>query len=553
MGIFMSSDNSHEADAAETKNGSFLMHEPKKGKHLLAVIIAVGVLLSLLVSGIALYVERRYTHTDFEYAAGHFLAAMKTWLPWTSLAVGLLLTGLLSAYARLLLAHNIKTREFDLAQVSAEENLSKEIDERMWVEEALMQNEVQKQAILDGITANIVFLNKDLEILWANKSFTKFAKTPSGKLIGRKCHEFIGDTDKPCPECPAIKAFNGEKAEPLKMQTSEGTILEWHSEPIFDKKGKMIGVVEIGRDITEKAMLQRQLDQAHKMEAIGTLASGIAHEINTPTQYVGDNLRFLQDAFNNINDVVDKYSALLNACEAKTATEFLVEDVKKLIEKVDLDFLREEVPKATNQSLEGIERVTKIVRAMKDFAHPGPEEKALIDLNKAINSTITVARNEWKYVSEVVTEFDPELPAVPCLAGDFNQVILNLIVNASHAIGDVIGDSGTDKGTITISTIVDGDFVEVRVKDTGKGIPEDIAPRIFDPFFTTKEVGKGSGQGLAIAHDVIANKLGGSITFETEVGKGTTFIIRLPLIDSASAETDDSSVSEESAVPELIG
>ena len=173
--------------------------------------------------------------------------------------------------------------------------------------------------------------------------------------------------------------------------------------------------------------------------------------------------------------------------------------------------------------------MTKIVQAMKEFSHPGTEEKVETDLNRAIDTTITVARNEWKYVAEMLTDFDPALPPVPCLPGDFNQVILNLIVNASHAIAAVVGEGSQGKGTITVSTRHEGDWVEIRVRDTGTGIPEAIRSKIFDPFFTTKEVGKGTGQGLAIAHSVIVDKFGGTLTYETTVGKGTTFIIRLPL------------------------
>ena len=171
---------------------------------------------------------------------------------------------------------------------------------------------------------------------------------------------------------------------------------------------------------------------------------------------------------------------------------------------------------------------------MKEFSHPGSAEKAQADINKAIESTVTVARNEWKYVADVEMDFDPELPSVPCILGDFNQVILNMIVNAAHAIAGVIGDGSDGKGKIKISTRRDGDSADIRVSDTGTGIPKEAQSRVFDPFFTTKEVGKGTGQGLAIAHDVIVEKHGGSLTFETEEGKGTTFIVRLPFEASAS-------------------
>ena len=202
----------------------------------------------------------------------------------------------------------------------------------------------------------------------------------------------------------------------------------------------------------------------------------------------------------------------------------------------DLDYVLPEIPKAIQQSLEGVERVATIVRAMKEFSHPGTGQKSAVDLNHAIESTITVARNEWKYVAEVVTHFDPKLPPVPCLAGEFNQVILNLIINATHAIADVVGDGGNAKGTITITTRQDQDWAEIRVQDTGAGIPEKIRNRIFEPFFTTKGVGKGTGQGLAISRSVVVDKHGGTIAFETEIGKGTTFIVRLPISQGPASE-----------------
>ena len=179
-----------------------------------------------------------------------------------------------------------------------------------------------------------------------------------------------------------------------------------------------------------------------------------------------------------------------------------------------------------------------IVSSIKAFSHPGGSEKQPFNLNKAIETTATVARNEWKYVSELVTDLDPSLPLVPCDGGDIFQVLLNMIVNASHAIGEVVGDGSSGKGTITISTRHDGDWAEVRISDTGCGIPADVGLKVFDPFFTTKKVGKGTGQGLAISHNVIVNKHSGRIEFESQPGKGTTFTIRLPISsDDRDAET----------------
>jgi len=289
------------------------------------------------------------------------------------------------------------------------------------------------------------------------------------------------------------------------------------------------GFLILGADITQRKLLEAQLVQAHKLEGIGQLAAGIAHEINTPIQYVGDNTRFLQDSFSDLLGVLEQYDLLLRAAKAGPVDTGLVRRVGESVSKTNVQYLIEEIPKAIQQSLEGIGRVAGIVRSMKEFSHPGSQKKTDIDINRAIENTITVSRNEWKYVADVVTEFDGSLPSVPCLPGEFNQVILNLIVNSAHAIADVVGDSPANKGRILIRTKADGDWVEISVSDTGSGISASIRNKIFSPFFTTKEVGKGTGQGLAISRSVVVDKHGGTIRFESQEGRGTTFIIRLPL------------------------
>ena len=224
-----------------------------------------------------------------------------------------------------------------------------------------------------------------------------------------------------------------------------------------------------------------------------------------------------------MDGLLQKLNELTDKRQSPAVTSFAT-----LLGNTDLGFLREEIPKALEQSADGVQRISGIVRAMKEFSHPS-QEKTPVDLNRAIQSTITVASNEWKYVAEIKTELDPRLPMVECLPGEFNQVILNMIVNAAHAIGDVVGDGGNGKGTITVSTRQRDGWAEVRIADTGAGIPAQIRDRIFDPFFTTKEVGKGTGQGLALAHNVVVKQHGGTISLESEVGKGTCFTIRLPL------------------------
>ncbi|MGA7572924.1 MAG: PAS domain S-box protein [Terriglobales bacterium] len=282
------------------------------------------------------------------------------------------------------------------------------------------------------------------------------------------------------------------------------------------------------RDITERQEAQQQLLQAQKLESIGQLAAGIAHEINTPTQYIGDNIRFLKDAFRDLKGLVGSYDRLLEGAKGNAVSAETVREVVAAVEGADVGYLLEEIPKAIEQSLEGVSRVAALVSAMKDFSHPGTKDKTPVDLNRAIESTITVARNEWKYVADMETDYDASLAPVSCLPGEFNQVILNLIVNAAHAIADVVEKGGSQKGKIRVQTRNCAEWAEIRIQDSGSGIPEKVRSRIFDPFFTTKQIGKGTGQGLAIARSVIVDKHAGSIHFETEEGKGTTFIIRIP-------------------------
>jgi two-component system, NtrC family, sensor kinase len=333
-----------------------------------------------------------------------------------------------------------------------------------------------------------------------------------------------------------------EWSNEIRLLTPSGE-MRWGqmvTSPMFGPNGTLLGYVGTVEDITarktiegERNAIEVQLRHAQKLEAIGQLAAGIAHEINTPTQYIGDNTRFIRDAFGDLSKLIENYEKLFQASRQKGVTPQLIEQVDAARQAAEVDYLLNEVPKALTQSLEGVERVATIVRAMKEFSHPGNSTKTAVDLNHAIESTITVARNEWKYVAEVETDLDRGLPPVPCLAGEFNQVILNLIINATHAISDVVGDGSKGKGTITVSTRRQGDWVEIRIKDTGAGIPEKIRGRIFEPFFTTKGVGKGTGQGLAISRSVVVDKHGGSISFETALGTGTTFIVRLPLTASA--------------------
>jgi len=300
--------------------------------------------------------------------------------------------------------------------------------------------------------------------------------------------------------------------------------------PIFSKENRKVGLIVTGADVTERKCLEEQLRQAHKLEAIGQLAAGIAHEINTPAQYVGDNTRFLKESSEPILGLLSFCRNMQQeAAEKGSVSMESLAEFDRLSEECDFGFLAQEIPHAIDQSLEGLQRVAKIVRAMKDFAHPGSEEKLPVDINRGIEATVTVARAEWKDVADVVLDLAPDLPMVLGLGGELNQVILNVIVNAAHAIGELVKDGSRAKGRITIVTRRAGHCVELRVEDNGAGIPEKIRSRVFDPFFTSKPVGKGTGQGLAVAHAIVVKGHKGQIWFDTKVGQGTTFFIRLPL------------------------
>jgi signal transduction histidine kinase/HAMP domain-containing protein len=291
-------------------------------------------------------------------------------------------------------------------------------------------------------------------------------------------------------------------------------------------------------DITEMRRLGREQAAAQKLESVGRLAAGVAHEINTPVQFVSDNVQFVRTSMTELSTVIRAYRQLQQAVNSGADAGAAARAAADAEKKADLDYILENVPLAVESSIDGLGRIATIVRSMKEFAYPDQAQKTFADINHAIRSTLVIAHNEYKYIADIETHYG-DLPLVQCYLGEINQVVLNLLVNASHAIADVI-DDGSERGKLTVSTRLDGDVVEIAVADTGAGIPEEIRDRIFDPFFTTKEVGKGTGQGLALAHSAIVVKHGGTLRFESECGKGTTFFIRLPVnapeSDAAAAE-----------------
>jgi signal transduction histidine kinase len=308
---------------------------------------------------------------------------------------------------------------------------------------------------------------------------------------------------------------------------------------------------QLKQQMNDRLRMEIELRNAQKLEAVGRLAAGIAHEINTPTQFVNDSIHFVRESMGNLQRLLQRYRDICQALSRGERTVEAVRDLSEAEDEADLPYLLEEIPSALDRASEGLARVATIVRSMKEFAHPGQAEMAEVDLNRAISTTLTIARSEYKYVAELETCFG-DLPPVPCYVGEFNQAILNLVINAAHAVGDVVAKTDA-KGRITVRTEREGDFALVSVSDTGAGIPPEICDHIFDPFFTTKEVGRGTGQGLPIARSVIVDKHRGQITFESEVGKGTTFFIRLPLQhiggakDQSRPGTDDPAQKQEPA------
>ncbi len=411
----------------------------------------------------------------------------------------------------------------------------RDITEQKQMEETLRASEEKFRQIVDSMGLGVTLVGTDLRIIEMNRQMRKWF--PGVDLNhSPTCHASFNDPPaaERCRTCPAVETFQDG-------QMHEGTIVLWRtggartmkviSSPIHDQSGHVVAAIETIEDVTEKLRMESELAQAQKLESVGRLAAGIAHEINTPTQYVGDNLEFLQMACGNLANLAKVVPAVLAATGDSALPPGLLSEARRLLEMANLHYVTEQVPRALEQSIEGVGRIATIVQAMKEFSHPGMAEKTPVDLNQCILSTATVSRNEWKYVADLVLDLEDGLPQVSCFPGDFNQAILNMIVNAAHAIADVVGEGG-EKGTITVSTQQRDAWVEVRIADTGPGIAEEIRGQIFDPFFTTKEVGRGTGQGLAIARHVIVEKHGGSLVVESVAGKGAVFVVRLPLGDS---------------------
>lgn len=394
--------------------------------------------------------------------------------------------------------------------------------------------------ILNTISTGIRVIDRNCIVRKVNRSYCTMTGMKEDELIGSAC--YTGFLDERCQQsdlCTMKQIDTGGRIIQTEVVKTTKSGKKLHclltAAPYREKDGTVVGIVEDFQDISdrvraekEREQMQSQLLHRSKLESVGQLAAGIAHEINTPIQYIGTNIDFFSESFEDISNILATLQNFL-AQEGTAATDPKIKPILEAMDEADWEFLRQEIPTALGQTRDGVNRVSSIVQAMKEFSHPGSKEKAPIDINQVINNTITISKNEWKYVAEMETNFE-DLPLVPCLSEEIGQVFLNIIVNAAHAVGKQQEKTGTkEKGKIIITTSTEGDFAAIRITDSGGGMEEDVKKRVFDPFFTTKEVGKGTGQGLSIAHNVIITKHQGTITIDSEVGKGSTFVIRLPL------------------------
>ncbi|CCG08362.1 PAS domain-containing protein [Pararhodospirillum photometricum] len=422
-------------------------------------------------------------------------------------------------------------------QVSARTaDLKREITVRTRVESALRESRERLKGITDSLFEGVVVVDAQGQVVFANPSARQFLEC--GEIEGHPLDSVLQVRSPLGPLPFALSPFHTVLSEGTTVrdddavfQVSENKRLDvaYACSPLGEEAPPEAAVISF-RDIQSLKKAQRELFQASRLSSVGQLAAGVAHEINTPIQYIGDNLRFIEEAIVKLFGLIETAQDLIARTTMGTADpdglQRAIATFQTSATRAKLPFLSAEVPVAVSESLDGVEQISRIVLSMKDFSHPGTSTKTMTDLNRALESTLTVSRNVWKHGAEVVRDFDPALPPVLCHAGEINQVFLNLVVNAVHAIEA----SGKPlPGTITITTRRDGPMALIRVSDTGTGIPEAIKDRLFDPFFTTKGVGKGTGQGLAICRDVVVGKHGGTMEASGPVGEGATFVVRLPI------------------------
>ena len=418
----------------------------------------------------------------------------------------------------------------------------RDITELKRTQYTLEQQEAFYRLITENTTDLISLFDSNGKNVYSSPSYEKLLGFASWELADEGIYECIHHEDRDRVREIVMSTLRAGREVVLQyqMMNKSGAILHLEATTggIRNSKGQFERLIFVSRDITsqlrqreERKLMELHHLHAQKMESIGQLAAGVAHEMNTPIQYFGDNLRFIRDSFSDLVLVLRAFHSHYLHPESEGYDSNKLNTLKTVWTDADADFLFDEIPKAIEQSLHGVDNLAHIVGAMKEFSHPGTEDKIPVDFNQMIENTLTIARNEWKYIANIELDLASVLPRVSCLPDEIRQMLLNLIINACHAIEEK-GMKTEEKGVIHISTsLVDRDscFVELRIRDSGSGIPEDVKNRIFEPFFTTKPVGKGTGQGLAVVHNVVIDKHSGQLHVDSTVNEGTTFIILLPV------------------------
>ena len=418
------------------------------------------------------------------------------------------------------------------AQRAADERLRAATRRAQQLADQLHSEKVLLSEVLASIPHLVYWKDGELRYTGVNQAFLALRGLPDEAAVLGCVEAELGAPDELSALLGVLEPQVLASGEPVANQRlllarvgSEAVSLLLSVLPRRDEEGVVRGVIGVAADVSHVTTLEQQLSQATRLESIGQLAAGIAHEINTPVQYVSDNTRFMADTFGGV--LMALRAAQQLAAESTLPPESLV-GLRSALAAVDLEFIAEEIPSALGQSLEGLDRVAQIVRAMKDFSHPG-QGRAAADLNRVVESTAQVSRNEWRYVATLDLDLSPEIGLVRCYQGELKQVLLNIVVNAAQAIaGERERTGGHILGSIEIRTERLPDVVRITITDDGPGMPDDVRRKIFDPFFTTKPVGKGTGQGLSMAYAIVVQKHGGTLTVSSTPGLGSTFTIDLP-------------------------
>ena len=420
----------------------------------------------------------------------------------------------------------------------SDENGKKLLQQIEGLKETLKQVGYQNEMMLRWVNGAVISVDREGLIIHANTVALETLGWSAEDFSGRQIHETIhhsqdDGSEYPWDFCPLFAAIEDGSSHHV-----DGDVF-WNKDgssfsadyivcPTRNDRNEIVGAILTFRNITEQRMKEGKRIHSMKLESIGELSAGIAHEINTPIQFIGNNVSFLKESFEDMLQLLEKYRKLAEMAENEHRFHDLMEEIADLEDMADIEYLQEEAPKAFEQTLDGVNRVTQLVQGLKGFAHAGSNAtKQDADLNKIILDTLIVCKNAYKYVAELETKLE-QLPLVPVYPGDIAQVLVNIIVNAAHAIDDKRKEND-ELGKITIESFQKNGMIIISITDTGGGIPENIQGRIFDPFFSTKEVGRGSGQGLAISRTIINGKHNGELDFISETGRGTTFFIKLPL------------------------